>query len=221
MSNSDDWYDDSYISNSELQLSPMTLKLHSAKFIHHATLLALTAINSVISKWSVVGAVIITTDTVPACATNMEEYLRLHAELSPLTDENEQQTVWDRSSLPNRDLTYPVENHPVPEGEAHLMGGRKRPKLRSRERRQISSGSLIIIIAVPCWCYSLPSDDLTNCLHTSNHHILNCYQTLAESCYLFFANQVHVIKMQNSPVFRIEPLPSGFSNAVAVDFDKR
>jgi hypothetical protein len=73
---------------------------------------------------------------------SVEEYLRQHPELTPhakvLTDELQQQTLWDRSSIAGRDLLYPIENHPVPDVKMQLSGQRKR--LRTRERRQIDPG---------------------------------------------------------------------------------
>lgn len=80
------------------------------------------------------------------CGTKLsiEDYLRQHPELSPLTeDEPQQQSPWDpreRALIEaTRDLTYPVENHRVPEVKVHLFGeGKKQIKRpRTRERRQI------------------------------------------------------------------------------------
>ena len=70
------------------------------------------------------------------------KYLQEHAELSPVTD---QITMWDRSSLPaEKDITYPVENQPVPEivVRIHEEGKRERKKTsKKRQRRQsISPG---------------------------------------------------------------------------------
>lgn len=71
------------------------------------------------------------------------DYLRQHAELS--LEDNQQLTAWDRSLVPaKRNLTYPVEGHPVPEVKVDLRGGKKKQgkRTRVRERRQsfISAG---------------------------------------------------------------------------------
>lgn len=114
------------------------------------------------------------------------DYLKQHPEYLLANEENDQQqqTLWDRSLYANRDLSYPVENQPVPLMKLHLERERKerrRPKSRGRERRQIAP----------------------------------------ESCYLLFANRVHVVQMQNVPSLRINVALTGFNNTVAVDFDKR
>ena len=41
------------------------------------------------------------------------------------------------------------------------------------------------------------------------------------SCYLLFANRAHIVQLQNVPSVRVDVALTGFSNAVAVDFDKR
>ncbi len=72
---------------------------------------------------------------------SIEDYLRRHGELLPLSDD---ETLWDRSSVPtDRDLTYPVENHPVPEVRVRFLEKKHlvdKKKSRSRERRQIPPG---------------------------------------------------------------------------------
>ena len=71
---------------------------------------------------------------------NVEEYLDQHPELLTPTDANEQQTLWDRSLFANRDITYPVENQPIPEVRVDFSGKQKHGKrLKSREKRQVNS----------------------------------------------------------------------------------
>lgn len=82
---------------------------------------------------------------VSVCGTKLsiQDYLRQHADLSPLAEDSLQQTQWDRTLIPaSRDLTYPVENHPVPEIRVQLFGEKKKQRKRpkTRERRQIDPG---------------------------------------------------------------------------------
>ena len=88
------------------------------------------------------------------------DYLKQHPEYLLANEENDQQqqTLWDRSLYANRDLSYPVENQPVPLMKLHLERERKerrRPKSRGRERRQIAPGMLLYIIICTSYVYLL------------------------------------------------------------------